>query len=112
MRALHKAVRRVYSASPWGAENTMHTVYAIAHHQPFAHSAVIKRLVHWLNKNAEWEGTKYTDHVMPTLFQPEGYSAVWCTDMQLLQTLMAGSYSTSSSASLYLFVCVRLGGCT
>ena len=32
MRALHKSVCRVYSASPWGAENTMRAVYAIAHH--------------------------------------------------------------------------------
>ena len=29
MRALHKAVHRVCGASPWGAENTMRTVYAI-----------------------------------------------------------------------------------
>ena len=40
MQALHKAVRRVYSASPWGAEHTMRVVYATAHHQACAHSAV------------------------------------------------------------------------
>ena len=34
MRAMHKTVRRAYSASPWMAENTMRAVYAIGHHQP------------------------------------------------------------------------------
>ena len=32
MRAMHKSVRCVYSASPWNAENTMRALYAIAHH--------------------------------------------------------------------------------
>mmetsp|Transcript_9164 Transcript_9164/g.14065 ORF Transcript_9164/g.14065 Transcript_9164/m.14065 type:complete len:83 (+) Transcript_9164:582-830(+) len=74
VRALHKAMRCVYSASLWDAENTMRVADVadtIAHHQPCAHSAVIKRLIHWLNKNAQWEGTKYTDHVIPPVFQPE-----------------------------------------
>ena len=35
MRAMHKTVRHVYSASPWMAENTMRAVYAIGHHQPY-----------------------------------------------------------------------------
>ena len=46
MRALHKAVRRVCGASPWGAENTMRAVYAIARHQPCAQAAVITLLIH------------------------------------------------------------------
>ena len=73
MWALHKAVHRVYSTSPLGAENTMCAVYAIAHHQPCTESAVVKRLVQWLPRNAQWEGTRYTDHVIPGIFQPEGY---------------------------------------
>ena len=55
--------------------------YAIAHHQPRAHSAVVERLVHWLTHNAQWEGTRYTDHVIPGVFQPEGYQPAWCADM-------------------------------
>ena len=38
MRAMHKTVRRVYSASPGAAENTMRVVYVIAHHQPHTHA--------------------------------------------------------------------------
>ena len=86
MRALHKAVHRVYSASLWGAENTMCTVYTIAHHQPCAHSAVVKWLIHWLTRNTQWEDTRYT---FPTIFQPEGYQPAWCADMHLLRALSA-----------------------
>ena len=38
--ALHKSVRRVYSTSPWNAENTMCAVYAITDHQPCAQHGV------------------------------------------------------------------------
>ena len=46
MRAMHKTVRRVYSASPWAAENTMRAVYAIGHHQPCARAVAVDKLMH------------------------------------------------------------------
>ena len=72
MRAMHKSVRRVYSASPWNAENTMRAVYAIAHHQPCARSAVVTKLIHWLGHHAKWNDKHYTDTVIPPELQPEG----------------------------------------
>ena len=60
MRAPHKAVCLVYSASPWDAENTMHVVYAIAHHQSCARHHVATRLLHWLHNNAKWHEQNYT----------------------------------------------------
>ena len=65
MRALHKAVRRVYCASPWGAKNTMHAVYAIAHCQPCLQHTAVARLIHWLHRRAQWNGTAYTDTSIP-----------------------------------------------
>ena len=50
----------------------MRAIYAIAHHQPCAHNAVVKQLVHLLTRNAQCEGTCYTDHIIPGVFQPEG----------------------------------------
>ena len=85
MHALHKSVRRVYSASLWGAENTMHAVYAIAHHLPCTQQQASKRLVSWPNKNARWEDQQYTDQVVSVEFQPEGYTPAWCADIHLLR---------------------------
>ena len=65
----------------------MRAVYAIARHQPCAHAAVVTRLIHWLTRNAEWEGTRYTDTIIPSTFQPEGYEPAWCGDMHLLLSL-------------------------
>ena len=84
MRALHKAVCRVYAASPWTAENTMRAVYAIAHHQPCTQHTVVTRLIHWLHKNAHWHGTLYTDTTVPAEFQLEDYEPMWCADINLL----------------------------
>jgi hypothetical protein len=69
-------VRRVYSASPWNAENTMRAVYAIAHH--------------WLKHNAKWNDKHYTDTVIPPELQPEGYKPTWSTDIHLLQVRGTG----------------------
>ena len=70
MRAMHKSVRPVYSASPWNAENTMRAVYAIAHHQPCAQSDVVTRLIYWLSRHAKWRNKHYTDTAIPTELQP------------------------------------------
>ena len=76
MHAMHKIVHRVYFASPWAAENTMRSVYAIAHHQPCTQQAAIEKLVQWLFCNAKWQGTNHTDMTIPTELQPEGYNPV------------------------------------
>ena len=86
MRVLHKALRQVYSASPWNAENTMRAVYAVSHHQPCARITVIARLIHWLHRNAKWHGHRYTDNILPDQFQPQGYEPTWCDDMHLLRS--------------------------
>ena len=57
MRAMHKAVRRVYSVSPWNAENTMRAVYANTHHQPCAQHVVVTKLTHCLFRQAKWHNT-------------------------------------------------------
>ena len=90
MRAMHKSVRRVYSASPWNAENTMRAVYAIAPHQPRARSVVVTKLIHWLKHNAKWNDKHYTDTVIPPELQPEGYEPTWSTDTHLLQVRGTG----------------------
>ena len=84
MRALHKAVRRVYSASPWSVENTMRAVYAIAHHQPCPQQQACARLLHWLRQNAQWDNNRYSGSINPPEFQPEGYTPAWCADTPLL----------------------------
>ena len=89
MRAMHKTVLRVYSASPWAAENTMRAVYAIGHHQPCPQAVEVDRLMHWLFRNAVWENSSYTDQVIPTELQPEGYTPTWCTDIHLLRARSA-----------------------
>ena len=62
MRAMHKTVSRVYSASLWAAENTMRAVYAIGHHQPCPQAVAVDKLVHWLFRSAVWENSSYTCH--------------------------------------------------
>ena len=81
MRAIHKSVHRVYSASPWNEEDTMRAVYAITHHQPCAQSDVVTRLIHWLSRHAKWHNKHYTDTAIPTELQPEGYEPNWCKDI-------------------------------
>ena len=61
MRAMHKTVRRVYSASPRAAENTMRAVDAIRHHQPCPQVVAVDKLMHWLFWNAVWENSSYKD---------------------------------------------------
>ena len=65
----------------------MRAVYVIARHQLCAHAAVVTRLIQWLTRNAEWEGTRYTDTGIPSAFQLEGYEPAWCGDMHLLRSL-------------------------
>ena len=110
MRAMHKTVRRVYSASPWMAENTMRAVYAIGHHQPCPQATTVDKLLHWLFRNAVWDGSNYTDQVIPTELQPEGYTPTWCTDIHLLQARSA-TFQLALPCALPS-VCVRLGGST
>ena len=90
MRALHKAVRHVCSASLWSDENTMHVVYAIAHHQPCTQHTMVTS---WLCKNAQSQGTDYRLH-STTLTPPFRNSfslkgtcprGAWCADMHLLR---------------------------
>ena len=90
MSAMRKPVRRVYSASPWNAENTMRAVYAIAHHQPCARSAVVTKLMHWLGHHAKWNNDHYTDTVIPPELQREGYKQTWSTDIHLLRVRGTG----------------------
>ena len=89
MRAMHKTMRRVYSASPWAAENTMRAVYAIGHHQPCAQAVAVDKLMHWLFRNAKLDNSSYTDQVIPIELQPEGYTPRWCTDIHLLRARSA-----------------------
>ena len=110
MRAMHKTVRRVYSASPWMAENTMRAVYAIGHHQPCPQTTTVDRLLHWLFQNAVWDGCNYTDQVIPTELQPEGYTPTWCSDIHLLQARSA-TFQFALPFALPS-VCVQLGGST
>ena len=65
LRTLHTAVRRVYTASPCYAENTMRTVYVVAHYLLCKRDDACKKVFHWLQANAAWEGDKYTDKVIP-----------------------------------------------
>ena len=82
MRALHKVVRSVYSASPpWGTQDTMHAVYAISHHQLCTQQEASRKLAHWLYTVS----TRYTDTVIPPQYQPEGYTPTWCYGMHLLK---------------------------
>ena len=90
MRVMHKSVRRVYSASPWNAENTMRAVYAIAHHQACTQSDVATILMHWLVRHAKWNNKHYTDTVIPTELRPEGYEPNWSTDIHLLHVRGTG----------------------
>ena len=87
MRALHKAVRRVYAASPWWSENTMRAVYSVGHELPCSRSSATAKLVHWLANNAVWDGDRYTDREIPVEFQPEGYTPTWCNDIILLRNM-------------------------
>jgi hypothetical protein len=91
MRALHKSMRRVYSASPWNAENTMRAVYAVAHHQLCAQHVVVTRVMHWLFRNAHWQGTQYTNTVIPAELQPDGCTPVWTAELHLLRTWSAAA---------------------
>ena len=84
MREMHKTVRRVYSASPWAAENTMRAVYTIGHHQPCVQAVAVDKPMHWLFRNAKWDNSTYTDQVIPIELQREGYTPSWCTDIHLL----------------------------
>ena len=38
-----------------------------------------------LAKFKVWENSSYTDQVIPTELQPEGYTPTWCTDIHLLR---------------------------
>ena len=99
MHAMHKSVRRLCSASPWKAENTMHTVYTIALHQLCAQNVMVTKLMHWLFRHAKRHNTDYTDTIIPTELQPEGYEPSSCTGIHLLQACSTASY-------LPLCVCV------
>ena len=110
MRAMYKSVCRVYSVSPWSAENTMCAVYAIAHHQPCTQCVAVKKLLHWLFRHAKWHGTEYTDTTIPTELQPEGYEPSWCTDIHLLRASSACLQHDRLNHSPCL--CVALGGST
>ena len=48
-------------ASLWCAENTMSVIDAMSHHLLCPRSQAVKRFVHWLQNNAEWEMGMYTD---------------------------------------------------
>ena len=87
MRALHKAVRRVYAASPWWSENTMRAVYSVGHDLPCSRATATAKLVHWLTNKAVWEGDRYTDREIPEDLQPEGYTPAWCMDIALLRKM-------------------------
>ena len=84
LTALHKAVRRVYSASPWSAEDTVGAVYAIAHHQSCTQHQIATRLLHWLHRNTQWDGEQYTDIIIQPIFHPEGHTPAWCAVIHLL----------------------------
>ena len=88
----------------------MRAVYAIGHHQPCPQTTTVDKLLHWLFRNAVWDGCNYTDQVIPTELQPEGYTPTWCSDIHLLQAHSA----TFQSALPFALpsVCVRLGGST
>ena len=81
MRAMHKSARRVYCASPWSVENTMRTMYALAHHQPCPQAHIVSRLIHWLFRNAHWQADEYTDAIIPAIVQPSGYQPTLCVDL-------------------------------
>ena len=89
MRAMHKTMRRVYSASPWAAENAMRAVYAIGHHQPCAQAVAVDELMHRLFRNAKWDNSSYIDQVILIELQPDGYTPSWCTDIHLLRARSA-----------------------
>ena len=87
MRALHKAVRRVYAASPWWSENTMRAVYSVGHDLPCSRATATAKLVHWLANKAVWEGDRYTDREILEDLRPEGYTPAWCMDIALLRKM-------------------------
>ena len=72
LRTLHAAVHGVYAASPWNADDAMRAVCAAAQQQPRARSQACCRLLHWVQRNAEWEGNLHTDIAVFPAFQPEG----------------------------------------
>ena len=67
----------------------MRAVCSIARYQPCTHTTVITRVLHWLTRIAEWDGTRYTDTVIPSTLQPKGYELAWCGDLHLLLSLFS-----------------------
>ena len=47
--------------------------------------SVVTGLIHWLQKNAHWQGTQYTDTTIPAEFQPEDCEPTRCADTNLLR---------------------------
>ena len=111
MHALHRSVRRVYSASLWSAENTVRAVYAIMHHQSCARHNVITQLIHWLYRHAQWRGTVYTDAAIPVRFRPEGYEPVCAPTCRFCAPGPARSKCLSCIFLSHLCVCVCVCVC-
>ena len=88
----------------------MRAVCAIGHHKPCPQATTVDKLLHWLFRNAVWDGSNYTDQVIPTELQPEGYTPTWCTDIHLLQARSA-TFQFALPFALPS-VCVRSGGST
>ena len=68
---------------------------------------VVKQSIYWLTRNAPLEGARYTDHIIPGVFQPEGYQPAWCANVHLLRTLYTSSYKKFAMCIL-----ASIGGCT
>ena len=86
----------------------MRMAHAVGHHLPCTQGQACQNFIHWLKANAVWEAGQYTDVVIGEVFRPEGYTPVWCHNVQLLCELACCSCLTfvcqTQPSSVY--VCV------
>ena len=87
LRALHSAVPRIISRTPWDVDNTLQWCYHAAYILPCTRETIFFRLNRWVQHNAVWTGPAYASWHMPHAGACSDICADWCHDFPILSSL-------------------------
>ena len=87
LRALHSAVPRIMSRTPWDVDSTLHWCKHVTYILPATRDTIFFRLHHWVQSTAHWCHSAYASWHMPHPGPCTDICADWCFDFPVLRSL-------------------------
>ena len=87
LRALHSAVPRVISRTPWDVDSTLNWCCHATYILPCTRDTLFFRLHRWLQSQAVWSGQAFASWHMPHAGQCSDFCADRCYDFPVLSSL-------------------------